>query len=116
MYRGPHHKSMADWLCRRSATVERNAVDQPSTGPSGVDAQSIRRMSAPASPPPARQSAALELAAVPFGSGRSDSMDLTQNMGPERPPRREIVLRDDLRAPPADALIGGVAAVDGRRA
>ena len=54
-----------DWLCRRSATVEDNAGDQPSTGPSGVDAQSIDRISAPASPPPARHP----------GSGRVGSME-----------------------------------------
>src|SRR5512146_2090604 len=50
----PHQTRIGNREWRHVLTVVRRLCGHPETGPNGVDAQSIDRISAPISPPPAR--------------------------------------------------------------
>src|SRR6516225_9789138 len=57
-YSGPHHSSSGNRLASRKVTIMRRLGDHRPTGPSGVRVQSVARIRAPISPPPARNSTA----------------------------------------------------------
>src|SRR5215467_10008374 len=58
MYSGPHHNSSGNRLASRKVTIMRRLGNYRPTGPSGVRVQSVARIRAPISPPPARNFAA----------------------------------------------------------
>src|ERR1700759_962090 len=73
MYCGPHHRSSGNRLASRRVTIVRRVGDQLSTGPIGVLDQSNAPISAPISPPPARNA----------GGSATDGFDMR-----EAPPSR----------------------------
>src|SRR5690349_19025971 len=100
MYCGPHHRSSGNRLASRKLTIVRRVGDQLSTGPIGVLDQSNVPISAPISPPPARNA----------GGSTTDGFDM-RDAPPSRvtPPPPIICLpscRSSARQPQHSALCG----------
>src|SRR5580692_7205776 len=86
----PHHSDMGKRELRQMLTTILRASGQVSGGPSGVSPQDFARMSAPISPPPARNALAAgdDPSAGAGGCDRSDDMTSALSNGPRATPPR----------------------------